>query len=376
MQSQKPHRVSYLSLMKLCSLSLTNYKNLDAASYSFDAPVVCFVGKNGVGKSNLLDAIYHLCFGKGYFNPSAVQNIRFGEEFFVIEGTFQKKEMEEHIFCSLKKGNKKVIKRNGKAYERFSDHIGLLPLVMISPSDRDLIAEGSGVRRKFMDGVIGQADKAYLQSLLHYNKLIAQRNALLKYFAANQTFDAETLAIYDTQIVPLGLDLHQKRTAFLADFVPLFQEYYQKISSGDEQVIIQYESDLSHSDFEALLKETIAKDRVVQYTTVGIHKEDLSFQIHEQPIKKFGSQGQQKSFLIALKLAQFDFLKKELGVPPIVLLDDVFDKLDQERVELIMQLVEQGHFGQLFLSDTHPKRTLEALKSTRLEHCLFEIKSE
>ncbi len=376
MQSQKPHRVSYLSLMKLRSLSLTNYKNLDAASYSFDAPIVCFVGKNGVGKSNLLDAIYHLCFGKGYFNPSAVQNIRFGEEFFVIEGTFQKKEMEEHIFCSLKKGNKKVIKRNGKAYERFSDHIGLLPLVMISPSDRDLIAEGSGVRRKFMDGVIGQADKAYLQSLLHYNKLIAQRNALLKYFAANQTFDAETLAIYDTQIVPLGLDLHQKRTAFLADFVPLFQEYYQKISSGDEQVIIQYESALTHSDFETLLKETIAKDRVVQYTTVGIHKEDLSFQIHEQPIKKFGSQGQQKSFLIALKLAQYDFLKKELGVPPIVLLDDVFDKLDQERVELIMQLVEQGHFGQLFLSDTHPERTLEALKSTRLEHCLFEIKSE
>lgn len=359
--------------MKLKCLSLTNYKNISAAQYTFDTRINCFIGKNGVGKSNILDAIYHLCFGKGYFNPSAVQNIQFEKDFFMLDGVFEKEEREERIVCSLKRGSKKTIKRNGKIYERISDHIGFLPLVIISPADRDLIVEGSATRRKFIDGVMGQTDKAYLKDLLAYNKIIVQRNALLKYFVANQTFDPSTLEIYDQQLVQLGTNIHKKRVAFLATFIPIVKSHYKSISESNEEIDISYESNLHTTDFETLLKENLNKDRSAQFTTAGPHKEDLNFLIHNQPIKKFGSQGQQKSFLIALKLAQFDFIKTQAGVPPIVLLDDVFDKLDQDRVALIMQLVESDHFGQIFLSDTHQERTLAALETTQLSYSLFEL---
>lgn len=359
--------------MKLQRLSLTNYKNISAASYTFDARINCFIGKNGVGKSNVLDAIYHLCFGKGYFNSSAIQNIQFERDFFVLDGVFEKQEREEHIICSLKRGAKKTIKRNGKIYDKISAHIGLLPLVIISPSDRDLIIEGSATRRKFIDGVMGQTDKSYLQDLLNYNKAVAQRNALLKYFVANQTFDPTTLEIYNEQLIQLGTNIHQKRTAFLETFIPIVKSHYKSISEREENIEIEYESDLHQQDFRILLDQNLTKDRSAQFTTVGPHKEDLNFLIHDQPIKKFGSQGQQKSFLIALKLAQFDFIKAQAGVPPIVLLDDVFDKLDQDRVSLIMQLVERDHFGQIFLSDTHQERTLAALATTQLSYTLFEL---
>lgn len=359
--------------MKLNSLSLTNYKNIEASSFEFDNRINCFIGNNGVGKSNILDSIYHLCFGKSYFNPSATQNIQFNKDFFVLEGQFKLGVIEEKIVCSLKRGNKKAIKRNGKIYDRISDHIGLLPLVIISPADRDLIVEGSSTRRKFIDGVIGLTDKLYLNDLLRYNKVIAQRNALLKYFSANQTFEPDTLAIYNDQLIELGNKIHEKRKAFLEVFVPIVKKHYKSISHQDESVGIAYISDLHKSDFSELLEQNLAKDRTLQFTSIGPHKEDLAFQIHEQPIKKFGSQGQQKSFLIALKLAQFDFIKQKAGFAPIVLLDDVFDKLDQNRVALIMQLVENNHFGQLFLSDTHKERTLDALKTTDLSYSLFEL---
>ena len=359
--------------MKLTALSLTNYKNINAASYQFDARINCFIGKNGVGKSNVLDAIYHLCFGKGYFNPSAVQNIQFEKEFFLLEGVFEREEREEKIVCSLKKGHKKTMKRNGKTYDRLADHIGLLPLVIISPADRDLIIEGSSTRRKFIDGVMGQTDKVYLKDLLQYNKVLLQRNALLKYFVANQTFDQTTLSIYDEQLIRLGTTIYHKRKSFLATFIPIVKSHYKSISKSLEVVDIQYSSDLHDQNFTDLLKNALPKDRSAQFTTAGIHKEDLDFLIHGQPIKKFGSQGQQKSFLIALKLAQFDFIKIQAKVAPIVLLDDVFDKLDQERVTLIMQLVESDHFGQLFLSDTHQERTIAALETTQLSYSLFEL---
>ncbi len=362
-----------LAAMKLSTLSLTNYKNITAASYQFDARINCFIGKNGVGKSNVLDAIYHLCFGKGYFNPSAVQNIQFDKEFFLLEGVFEREEKEEKIVCSLKKGNKKTMKRNGKVYDRLADHIGLLPLVIISPADRDLIIEGSSTRRKFIDGVMGQTDKAYLKDLLQYNKALAQRNALLKYFVANQTFDQDTLSIYDEQLTQLGTNIYKKRKSFLATFIPIVKNHYKSISKSLEEIDIQHSSDLHQQDFATVLQNSLAKDRMAQFTTAGPHKEDLDFLIHGQPIKKFGSQGQQKSFLIALKLAQFDFIKEKAKVPPIVLLDDVFDKLDQDRVALIMQLVERDHFGQLFLSDTHQDRTLAALETTQLSYALFEL---
>lgn len=224
-----------------------------------------------------------------------------------------------------------------------------------------------------MDGVIGQTDSTYLNQLLNYTKIISQRNALLKYFAANQTFEPETLDIYDQKMIELGTPIHEKRKEFLADFTPIFEQHYQSISKSEEEVTLAYESSLIDSSFAVLLKQQLPKDRMAQFSTVGIHKEDLFFSISGQPIKKFGSQGQQKSFLIALKLAQFDFIKKIAGVPPIVLLDDVFDKLDQNRVGLIMQLVEENHFGQIFLSDTHEDRTMEALKTTQLSYKIFNL---
>ncbi len=220
---------------------------------------------------------------------------------------------------------------------------------------------------------MGQTDKLFLIDLLQYNKAIIQRNALLKYFVANQTFEKETLEIYDEKIIDLGTRIFEKRSAFLATFIPIVKKHYQSISQSDEDIDLIYQSELLNSDFKTLLEQNLIKDRSAQFTTVGPHKEDIEFTIHGQAIKKFGSQGQQKSFLIALKLAQFDFIKKQAGVPPIVLLDDVFDKLDQERVALIMQLVESNHFGQLFLSDTHPERTLAALKTTQLSYKLFEL---
>ena len=265
------------------------------------------------------------------------------------------------------------MKRNGKVYDRLADHIGLLPLVIISPADLDLIIEGSSTRRKFIDGVMGQTDQVYLKDLLQYNKALAQRNALLKYFVANQTFDQDTLSIYDEQLIQLGTTIYSKRKSFLETFIPIVKNHYNSISKSIEEVDIQYNSDLRQHNFSDLLRNSLAKDRSAQFTTTGPHKEDLDFLIHGQAIKKFGSQGQQKSFLIALKLAQFDFIKTQAKVPPIVLLDDVFDKLDQDRVALIMQLVESNHFGQIFLSDTHQERTLAALDTTQLSYSLFEL---
>lgn len=359
--------------MYLKRLSLFNYKNIAEANFDFDTKINCFVGKNGIGKTNILDAIYHLSYGKSYFNPLAVQNIRHGEEFFVVDGVFEKENREEQIVCSLKKGQKKILKRNNKIYERFSDHIGFIPLVIISPSDQDLIIEGSETRRKFIDSVISQLDNTYLQQLIQYQKIIAQRNALLKYFAANQTFDNDTLSIYNEQLDALGTSIFEKRKQFLEDFIPIFNKHHQSITNSAETVQIVYESQLSEKPLLQLFDKNLAKDRVLQYTSVGIHKDDLSFEIGTFPIKKFGSQGQQKSFLIALKLAQFEFIKKQSGVLPILLFDDIFDKLDETRVSKIVEMVNDETFGQLFISDTHPERTENIVKSTHQSYKLFNL---
>jgi len=354
-------------------LSLFNYKNITEATFDFDAKINCFVGKTGIGKTNILDAIYHLSYGKSYFNPLAVQNIRHGEEFFVVDGVFEKENRDEQIVCSLKKGQKKILKRNNKPYERFSDHIGFIPLVIISPSDQDLIIEGSETRRKFIDSVISQLDSTYLQQLIQYQKIIAQRNALLKYFAANQTFDNDTLSIYNEQLDTLGTSIFEKRKQFLEDFIPIFNQHHQSITNSAETVQIVYESQLSEKPLLQLFEENLAKDRVLQYTSVGIHKDDLSFEIDTFPIKKFGSQGQQKSFLIALKLAQFEFIKKQSGVLPILLFDDIFDKLDETRVSKIVEMVNDETFGKLFNSDTQPERTENIVKSTHQSYKLFNL---
>jgi DNA replication and repair protein RecF len=359
--------------MYLRRISIVNFKNITTKTFDFTQKINCFVGNNGIGKTNVLDAIYYLSFAKSYFNPVAIQNIKHGEGFFVVEGEYQLKERPEKIICSLKKGQKKVLKRNGKQYEKFSDHIGQFPLVIISPADRDLVTEGSDTRRKFIDGVISMQDKTYLKDLIAYNKVISQRNALLKYFAANRTFDALNLKVYDEQLSVLGTTIFDKRKDFLLKFTPIFNEKYQIISGNKEQVNLKYKSQLNEASMENLLIGSVEKDRMLQYTSVGIHKDDLGFDIGNYPIKKFGSQGQQKSYLIALKLAQFEFLKQQSNVIPILLLDDIFDKLDEERVSQIIALVNQDNFGQIFITDTHRDRTEKVIKNTNNSYEIFNL---
>jgi len=364
---------SKIFTMHLEKLSLFNYKNFSEINFVFDAKINCFVGKNGIGKTNVLDAIYQLAFGKSYFNPLAVQNVRHGEEFFLIDAEFSKQGRIEQIVCSFKKGQKKILKRNGKVYEKFSDHIGFIPLVIISPADQDLIIEGSETRRKFIDSVLSQLDNQYLQHLIQYQKIISQRNALLKYFALNHVFDTETLSIYNLQLDQLGQHIFEKRADFINTFVPIFNKHHRAITGSEEEVQLRYESSLTEAPLLQLLEENIQKDRALQYTSVGVHKDDLLFEIDHYPIKKFGSQGQQKSFLIALKLAQFEFVQKESGENPILLFDDIFDKLDEHRVARIVKMIDDKQFGQLFISDTHPERTENIIKTTKQSYQIFNL---
>ncbi|MCG1036910.1 DNA replication/repair protein RecF [Polaribacter sargassicola] len=359
--------------MYLQKISLVNFKNIESQSFDFQKKINCFVGNNGVGKTNVLDAIYYLSFAKSYFNSVAKQNIMHGTSFFMIEGDYVLNDRNEKIVCSLKNGQKKVLKRNGKSYEKFSEHIGQLPLVIISPADRDLVTEGSDTRRKFIDGVISQQDKKYLQDLLSYNKVLTQRNALLKYFAANRTFDALNLSVYDDQLCEYGARIYKVRKDFLEKFIPIFNSKYQIISGDKERVNLLYKSQLNDFSMQDLLKDSLTKDKIIQYTTTGIHKDDLSFDIGDYPIKKFGSQGQQKSYLIALRLAQFEFIKQQSNVTPILLLDDIFDKLDENRVSQIIELVNNDEFGQIFITDTHSERTENILKQSNKPYQIFKL---
>lgn len=359
--------------MYLKKIDLLNFKNIEDKSFEFNAKINCFIGLNGVGKTNILDAIYYMAYGRSYFNPIAIQNIKQGADFFVLDGLFEKNEQSEHILCSLKKGQKKILKRNNKNYERFSDHFGFIPLVIISPSDSDLIIEGSETRRKFLDSVISQMNSNYLQLLIQHQKLITQRNALLKSFVSNNYFDRDTLEIYNEQIEAIAHPIYETRRDFLRDFIPIFNQYHQLITGDKDEVHLVYESQLEQHTMRALFDQNLQKDRALQYTSVGIHKDDLVFLLKGSPIKKFGSQGQQKSFLIALKLAQFEFLKKQHNIAPILLFDDIFDKLDELRVRQILELVNLDTFGQMFITDTHLERTESLLNSINQDFKIFTI---
>ena len=359
--------------MFLKELSLTNYKNFESLKFSFDTKIICFVGLNGVGKTNILDSIYHLSYTKSYFNPIPSQNIKHGETFFFISGRYMIHDKEENILVSLKKGDKKIIKRNNKLYKKFSDHIGKIPLVLISPDDRNLIIEGSETRRKFIDGIISQTDKEYLNNLIDYNKTLKQRNALLKMFYDNSESIRKTIDIYDRQLSSDAQKIYDKRREFLNEFIPIFKSRYKELSNDKENVEIKHSSDISpDQNLYKLLKNSLEKDLRLQYTTKGIHKDDLNLNLDNFPIKKYGSQGQQKTFLIAMKLAQFDYLSK-LDSKPILLLDDIFDKLDDSRVKQIINLVNQEKFNQIFISDTNKTRSENIIKKVNKSYKIFEI---
>ncbi|MGV3632523.1 MAG: DNA replication/repair protein RecF [Bacteroidota bacterium] len=360
--------------MHIKSLSLVNFKNYRQAEFRFDAGVNCFVGKNGSGKTNILDAVHYLSMCRSYLNPVDKQNIRFGEHFFVIQGNWELDAGEQEVYCGVKAGHKKIIKKNKLEYERLADHIGLFPTVMISPYDRDLIAEGSEVRRKWMDGIISQFDRSYLDLLIRYGKILEQRNALLKQFYENGFFERESMDVWDEQLVPVGTEIFEKRQRFVADFLPVFNEYYNFIGEEEEQVEIEYKSQLTELPFAQLLEIHRRKDAQSQYSTAGTHKDDLVFTIKGNPIKKFGSQGQQKSFIIALRLAQFDWLTKQLNKKPVLMLDDIFDKLDSGRVEKLISLVSQNIFGQVLITDTDVERIRQLFESVSVAYNLLEVK--
>jgi DNA replication and repair protein RecF len=359
--------------MYLQQLSFINFKNYAEAEISLAEGVNAFVGNNGAGKTNLLDAVHYLSLCKSYFNPIDTQQIKQGADFFMINGVFQKNGNKEVVACGVKRNQKKQFKRNKKDYQRLADHIGLLPLVMISPYDISIIIEGSEERRKFIDNVISQTDHNYLDELIAYNKVLTNRNALLKQIADTGRYDPELLAVFDEQLIASGKRIFEKRRAFMEVFTGIFNQHYQFISEDSEQVELNYESQLLQDEFVNLLKKSIERDRALERTTTGIHKDDLQFNIHGMPMKKFGSQGQQKSFLIALKLAQYTFLTQKNGFKPLLLLDDIFDKLDDNRVTKLMQMVSNNDFGQVFITDTSMNRVQGIFEKINVEVKLFKV---
>ena len=357
----------------LTKISIINYKNISDKEYELDPKINCFVGNNGVGKTNILDAIYHLSMGKSYFNVKNDQLIKNTKNYMLIDGVFKLNDKNEGIVCSLKIGEKKVLKRNGKAYKKFSNHIGLIPVVIISPYDNDLINDGSSERRKFIDSIISQNDKEYLTNLIAYTRVIQNRNKLLKQYNKSVDFDLDTIRVYDDQIFKLSDPIFKVREKFIQDFIPLVLEKYKQISDDKEKISINYKSDLSNNSINDLIRDSFQKDVILQYTSTGLHKDDFIFNLDDNRIKKFGSQGQQKSFLIALKLAQFDYLKNKTGNSPILIMDDIFDKLDLYRVKRIVEMVNSTNFGQLFLSDTDKGRIDKVLSGLNLTSKIFEL---
>lgn len=359
--------------MYLKNLALTNFKNYELNELEFSPKINCFVGNNGVGKTNILDAIHYLSLTKSFFNSIDSISIRHGEDYFIIQGTFVRDNEEDQIYCAFQKQKQKLLKRNGKEYQKLSDHVGRYPVVMISPADSALITEGSEDRRKFMNKIISQYSAEYLDSVLKYSKALQQRNKLLKDIASSGKIDNDILSIWDAQLVRYGNYVYGEREILVNELIPVFQEYYSLISSGKESVRLKYRSHLSEGSFTDALVSSLTKDRYLEYTTVGIHKDDLLLEMDDFPVKSLGSQGQQKSYLVALKLAKFDYIKRKAGFSPILLLDDIFDKFDAERVEQIIRLVGNQRFGQIFITDTHQSRLQDILSSHKTDYRLFRI---
>lgn len=358
--------------MIIKELNIINFKNIAEATLAFSPGFNCFVGNNGVGKTNVLDALYHLSMCKSYFNLPDLQNIRHGEPFFVVQGKYEREGEELDVYCGVKRGQKKVFKKNQKAYDKLSEHIGLLPLVMISPEDVVLIDGGSEERRKLIDGIISQCDRGYLYQLIRYNKALSQRNSFLK-SNVGKLLDLEMLDIWDEQLAECGEAIMRKRAEFLAEFSRVFQSYYELLSLGREVVTLSYKVSVKDGGMLSALRASFERDRIMTYTTTGVHRDDILLNIGDYPVKKIGSQGQKKTFLIALKLAQYAWLHRMSGVKPLLLLDDIFDKLDADRVNQIVAIVSGDVFGQVFITDTNREHIDDILKLQHTEYKLFKV---
>ena len=358
--------------MILKQISILNYKNLDQVELEFSPKMNCFIGQNGMGKTNLLDAVYYLSFCKSATNPIDSQNMMHDRDFFVIQGVYESESGDrEEVYCGMKRRQKKLFKRNKKEYSRLSDHIGFIPLVMVSPADTELIAGGSEERRRFMDVVISQYDKEYLEALIRYNKALQQRNTLLK---AEAEPDEELLSVWEEMMAMTGEVVYRKRCDFIDEFIPTFQTFYSYISQDKEVVNLSYESHAKQGSLLEQLKKNRVRDRIMGYSLKGVHKDDLTMQLGEYPIKREGSQGQNKTYLIALKLAQFDFLRRTgSNTIPLLLLDDIFDKLDASRVEQIVKLVSGDRFGQIFITDTNRDHLDKIMQKIEGEYKVFEV---
>lgn len=363
--------------MILQELNILNYKNIREASMSFSEQINCFVGLNGQGKTNILDAIYYLSFTKSAYNAIDSQNIHHDEEMALVQGKYVEGDTEEMISCGLKRGVKKQFRRGKKDYKRLLDHIGLIPLVMVSPQDSELVVEGSDERRRFIDGVISQYNKAYLEHLTQYNALLKQRNALLKQYenVGLEQLPATLFEVLELQMVQHAEPIYAERVKFIEQFTPYFQQVYSAISGDKEQVSLGYVSQLHERDLTEALARTRGRDLILGWTSQGVHKDELEMKLGDYPLKRVGSQGQQKSYLLAMKLGQALYLSGVHAVhaKPILLLDDIFDKLDSERVERIVQLVVGQEFGQIFITDTDRQHLTAILREQASEAKVFVV---
>ena len=357
-------------------LHLTHFKNYEDARFELSRQVNCIVGENGSGKTNLLDAVYVLALSKSAFQSQDALLIQHEADFMLVDGTFQKDQKAVQITCSLQRGQRKVLLTDKKPYERVSEHIGRFPVVLMAPNDTDLVREGSEERRRFVDGVLSQLDQLYLQDILRYNRILAQRNGLLKQFAERNYVDNDLLDSYDEPLLAAAQRIYQRRRLFLTQFVPLVQQHYGFLGESREQIEIRYETELDNPQFGADFRRQRPRDLQAQRSTQGVHKDDFVFEMDGVAIRKFGSQGQQKSFVMALKLAQFDLICIERELKPLLLLDDIFDKLDDRRIQKLIELIDNETFGQVFLTDARPERTRQLLQNVKAEVRFLEVKRE
>jgi DNA replication and repair protein RecF len=360
--------------MYLQTLELLNFKNYPEAVFHFSEGINCITGPNGSGKTNILDAIHYLSLCKSYFTAADTQNIMQGENMMMIKGIFEKAGNTDEVICHFRTGQKKQMRLNGKEYTRLADHIGLYPVVMIAPTDHELITGGSEERRRFIDRIISQADRNYLEVLNRYLRTLEQRNAWLRN-TVRQTTDFETLEVYNEQLASCGEIIYKTRKKFCEEFERQFHRFYDLITGSAEEAGFRYESQLSDVAPLELLRNSFQKDCALQFTSAGVHKDDLSFTINSLNVKRYGSQGQQKSVLIALKLAQFNYLYEHLEIKPIMMFDDLFDRLDDSRVEQIISLVQKHNFGQMFITHTTEERLDSILSNAGIEHSFFRVRN-